>query len=284
MRFASCLAGVVMLLLPLAGCDSTQPTQVEVSLASLEVSAVGSLVVTFDVWDYIIDNDHDGLPDDGVTYLWCEKSPQNLPPRTLPWTFSIAITVIPAGTADRIPMTSDAARSDQYNVALYDNVTELRGGLIPAIPPRFNNGTPPDAVDNVVTIDDQNYRFVQFSERRNPSVNYDVMHALINPLAEDMGSDPTELGDGICSVGNPGESRIDDLAFPYTLSLNKGDTLIFEARIADDPPAGTGLSEVTAPPGLDPSAIRIDMTVDGREVSVLGVSSGVAVSFSYTAR
>jgi hypothetical protein len=267
---------------------------VEISLASLEVSAVNSQVVGFAVWDYIIDNDFDGQPDDGQTYLWCERVLERSPlppipisyisPTTLPWTFSVSITAIPAGTSERIAITSDDARNEQYNVALYDEDTVIPGGATPPLPPRFTNGTPPDAVDRVVTIGTENYRFVQFTERINPSVNYDVMHAVTNPLVDAMGFDPAVLGEGTCSVGNPGDPRIDDIIMPYTFSLNKGDTVIFEARLGDTPPAGTGLSAVTAPPGLPPTALRVNMTVDGRDVNVQGVSSGDAISFSYTVR
>jgi len=274
----------LVLLAPLVGCDSEQPLQVGDQTAAIEVNAVNAVTRTFDVWEYIEDNNGDFQPDDGNIYLWCESQVQNLNPITLPWLFGVEIAVVRAGQSEREVLTSSAAAALTANVARYDTRTQVLGAT-PQIPPRFNDGVPPDAKDFAIQVGTRTFRIRQNQQRRQPSVNVNVMQAVANPLrtALNIGS-ATTLGTGQCSVGNPGPARIDGVALPYTLTLGKGDTVIVTGRMTKDVPSGLGLAAVTASPGLKPTSISATLTIDGRKVNVQGTSAGESISFSYTAQ
>jgi hypothetical protein len=48
---------------------------VGVSFRAVNGLAPVNIEGTYNIWDMIEDNDLDGLPDDGETYLWCEYLP-----------------------------------------------------------------------------------------------------------------------------------------------------------------------------------------------------------------
>jgi hypothetical protein len=285
MRSATRLGVLVLLPIALVACDSEQPAQVEVSLASINIQAVNASAKSLDVWTMIEDNDGDGFPDDGEKYLWCEgPTVQSLNPNTVPWPFSAQISVIRNGTITKEVITSEAAAEATFNIADYDRQSGQQGGSTPSDPPfacsHDSSGIP--SAGNKCTSTHQlliNGRVFQFSSpRRWPAVRESLMNDTGNPLATLLGSG---FGKGICTVGTPGEARLDSVPLPYTLELNKGDTIIVEARMSTSPLQGSGLSQLLV---LNPSNIAGSLRIDGRRVNVQGQTSGDNVSFSFTLR
>lgn len=276
MRIARRVLACLPLVALVSSCDSSQPTQVGNQTLSFNVRAVNAGTLTFDVWDYIEDNDGDSVADDGVTYLWCEQTASGLSALSVPWTFSVEMTVIRAGQTVAEAVTSTAARSDFANVAQYDTTTVLRG-LTPLTPPRFAG----QISGGVLTVSGRKFRFITGSNRRMPSVSLPVMTQSSSPLATVQGL--TTLGQGVCSKGNPGTSRIDSVPLPYTFDVGPGDTIVFKAVIANEPAPGTALDQVVTA-GLEPSGLSVSVDIEGRPLTPVGSTSGNTISFSYTAR
>ena len=170
MRTAISLCAVLMLGLLVSGCDSTDPEQIETQILTISMNANGSTADTYNVWNMIIDNNADAQPDDGEIYLWCENSfNQTLNPITLPWTFSVQIDLIPAGTTVTLPISSTDATSATYNVANYDTLVRLN----------TQNSKPP------ITLDGNTYKFT--GSRKQPAVNESISFASFNPLSAALG-------------------------------------------------------------------------------------------------
>ena len=68
---------------------------------------------------------------------------------------------------------------------------------------------------------------------------------------------------------------------PWTVVFNKGDTIVFQSRIAEEAQIGVGLREVV---NQAPNSLSATVQVDGRQVSLRGVANGPALSFSFTSR
>jgi len=269
-------------------CDSTQPLQVEEQSLALSFQAVNAITKTFNVWDVFEDNNGDELPDNGMTYLWCETVPpnQNLPPATVPWNFSVRIKILRAGETVAEVLTSTAALSATANVANYDTSAPFLGAT-PAKADRCtvnNNGTACPAGSSPPA---GGSRFRFRNPRRQRGANLTLMTSVASPLFTQVKDDVTPnlgLGQGLCSAGNPGPSSIDGMAPPYTLTIHKGDTVIVEARMSNNAPTGGGLSALLADGGTAPNALSGAMTLDGRAINLRGTTSGRSLSFSYTSR
>ena len=93
-------------------------------------------------------------------------------------------------------------------------------------------------------------------------------------------------GFGLCSVFYPGPAGIDrptGAAYPFPVTLDKGDTVIVGARRANDGPTGLGVVNPPAP-GLA-STFKLDgvaVNVNGTQSSAAG--AGEALTFTYTTR
>ena len=286
MRFARRLAVLPLLVALTASCDSTQPLQLEEQTAQLSFKAVGALTQTFEVWDVFEDNDGDELPDDGQTYVWCENSFATLPPSTVAWNFSVDVQILRAGETVPENVTSDEARSSKGNVAAYDTAAPFlgatqqksdictSGGDQAACPP----GSQPPAGGS-------RYRFR--NPRRQNGANVALAFAEASPLFNEIFDDTTVergLGQGLCSVGNSGPANIDGGPQPLEIVINKGDTVIVKARLANVAPSMSGLNELIGAGGIPPTSLSGTMTLDGRPITLNGTSSGDAISFSYTSR
>ncbi len=271
----------------MVACDSTQPARVEEQTATLTLTAVNGSVLGFVVWQSFEDNDGNLQPDDGEFHPFCDDRQPNGQPvldisaASVPWGFSTEITIIRAGTSNREVITSTDALTPNFNVAEYDTTTNL-----PVIgtkqPVLVCGDVPLQPGEQCDPIEDlRTFRFT--NPRRLPAVNLEVMNAPPSPLFEILQSADSSLGlgDGLCSVGNPGASRLDDQELPYTVVLNKGDTIVFKARISDSLQTGTGLNTVVQ---SFPTALGTTLQIDGRTVAVNGNTAGTAVSFSYTSR
>jgi hypothetical protein len=239
-------------LLAIGGCDKSQPLLVGEQTVAVTFDGVSATTPQYNVWDIFEDNDLDGVPD-GDTYLWCEivvfpfPEDPNLSPISAPWNFSVQISVIKAGTTQEIQITTDAALAVTANLSSYDTASSTK----------FTFNKPPITVDDMGT----QRTFAFANPRKFTPLHRDVVQATFNPLsAIDPVTYPYQ--EGLCSLQDAGDSHIDDQGNPYSLPLDKGDTVIVRARRGAIPP------EFITPPEFVPvyttePAIDASMTLDG---------------------
>jgi hypothetical protein len=112
------------------------------------------------------------------------------------------------------------------------------------------------------------------------------MASTSNPLSTLDPATYGTKGKGLCSVfypGPPGLDRDAGAAYPFPITLHKGDTVTVGARRAVDGPEGL---DIQNPPG---PSISATFTLDGTGVNVRGTTSsepgpGEGFTFSYTTR
>ena len=144
----------VLAALAAASCDSDQPLQLGEQNGRLEIIAGGAETEDFHTWILTEDSDGDGLPDDidgdgeADRTLWCEIvkttsgtiSPGN--PISVPWTYSLRVSVIPAGETTAQLLTSEEAQQDTFNKAPYDTLESSHvESAPPSIPVTHARGT-----------------------------------------------------------------------------------------------------------------------------------------------
>jgi hypothetical protein len=288
MRTFRTLCGVILLLIPVVGCETTQPEQVESQVVDLLFSATGvpkfaggQGLRTFATWVMFEDADGDPSTDDPVNgqyYLWCEWPNPRLPefaPMSVPWTYTLQISVLRAGQTEPEVITSvDALHGgEDINLTAYDTTVVTSAQFIQHKDP--------------ITEDGRLFRFVddQSMRRQLSQGNREVASAVLNPLTE-LRPDLYWLGSGLCTDVIPpeaGPTVVDGQPDAYQLTLQKGDTLIVEARRGVDAPVY--LETNGTEPGL-----QVDVFLDGRSVtSVNGgrfsaASPGAPLKFSLTPR
>jgi hypothetical protein len=253
-----------LLLVFAGGCDSIAPLQIEEQSYLLEVIGTGAGYVpvywVYDVWE-------EGV---GETSLFCiTPTPPNattVRTNSVPWEYSLQIEILRAGEIEKETISDPASLSVTANLTNYDTI---------AYP-----GSPVPAQDPIVVGDPPNTRTFLFSNgRRMSAANEQVMRATSNPLST-LDPDTYGLGDGLCSNAYPGPSLLDGGPPPKTIVLNKGDTVIVNARRADEPRLGV----YYLPSG---AAIRGELTLNGQRVNVIGdytsdKDPGAGFSFSFT--
>jgi hypothetical protein len=278
---------LVWLLVPCLGCDSTEPDQDPSQVLTIEIfatAAIGETVLasTFDVWTLIEDSDSNGSDDDGVTHLWCQNIDDDdtvsliTVPR-IPWRFAFKASIVRAGEKTPVVVSAPASFEDAIaNTALYD--TTSPDGSLGAQP--IVAGV--QVSDNQFVLGSRTFKFL--NRRTLSAANRSVMAATSNPLADILGA---PLGQGLCSLSFPGEPQIDGRPQPFTVELNKGDSLIIEARKAlqEDMPAEFSLVLRGQQPDLAATVL-----VDGRPfqnfqgTTAASRTPGDGFSFTYTAR
>lgn len=282
MRTISRVACVLVLALVILSCDTTQPLMLDQQGFQLNVRATGTIVRLMDVYIGFEDNDGDGQPD-GDSFLFCLwRSPRHpttgdpLPgidtrgPTSVPWWYYIEISRLPAGATESELVVSDEAVTDAVsNLTDYDQTGPIFGPVDPLDP---------------ITIDGRTFKFTNgiiLTEARE-----DIMASTSNPVST---LDPAEYGikgEGLCSdfyPGPPGIDRLAGVAYPFPISLEKGDTILVGARRGEVGPPGLGVQNPPAP------ALASTFTLDGIAVNVRGTLAsrpgpGEAFSFSYTTR
>ncbi len=278
MRFAARLAGVLLLLAGLAGCDKAQIAQLQSQVATITIEAVGTDAELLNVWDVFEDADLDGVSDDGMTYLFCEAVPVPvgfppiMVPASPPWNHSIRVSILRADATAFEDITDPMYLTPANNLTPYDDVV-LFGNLV--------------AKPNPFPFQTSFFRFT--NPRQMTTVSREVVLATSNPLTS---LSPATFGYkfGLCSVAaDPGPARLAGAPAPFVFDLGKGETLRIEARKATQPP--TGLADPSGNPltFIEPTLIG-RLTIDGVPITDVGGSAsssaqvGDGFSFFYSSR
>jgi len=293
----SLVGGVLFLALAASGCDTRQPLQLSSQEIEVFFTAVNAVGDNYNVWDMIEDSDFDGLPDDGVTYLWCELltgPADSSRPVSVPWNHSIEISVIRSGTFERERLTSNQGLQLDSSVSAYDTTPQLfnltpdkadytalrcAGGLNNA-QPCVDDFSCPIGGGGFATCASR--RFVFSNPRRETALTRAVISATSN-LLFDLNPPLTAplAPPGVCSTFDPGPESVDSSPAPFTVTLGKGDTILVNARISPTTPMGVNLSTV---PSLSGQMLVDGLPVVPRGNETSSITSGTGISFSYTSQ
>ncbi len=314
MRRVACL-GLLLLGAALApACDSDSPLQVGAQEFELFISAPSALVPRLSVWEFGEDLDGDGAPDDvdgdGEVdlNLWCEPFAEidGAPPpsaTSMPWSFFAKVEILRAGQTVREDLTSTAAAESPINLAGYDTSSDSGSIINPDIfvshPAGQCSDNPSIACDpnlgggycglfeagtscNAIAGPAVDRRFV-FRNAENPAIPFQTLLSQANRrvLAQTTHFLFELTGDteGLCPGVDLGDPSIDGLPQPFTVTLNKGDTIIVTVGKSDIPPS---VGYITEP------NITAQLLLDGAGVTINGTSSTNSsrnnFSFNFTTR
>lgn len=291
MRSIGGLVCLSLLVVGLVGCDTEQPLQAGAQEATLTFSSPGVLggtssqvlIRSYVVWRGFEDNNGDSQPD-GDEFRFCQtfssnSAPAHVDPASVPWSFTIDVSVIRAGTTspERITSSGSLAFNPALNLTRYDTVVQSSFVICPTGWTNLGSSCTRTVMDGGTP---RTFRLRTPSQLMSP-FNEIVMRATSNPLTT---IDPATfgLGAGLCSAGFPGDAVIDGEAPPFTLSLESGDTVIIEARQSPTGPSGLNFA------GQRPSLISA-FSINGVAPNVTGtVATQPGVSdtlrFTYTVR
>ena len=253
--------GLLLLLAVAGGCDTIAPLQIEEQTYELQI--VGTSVGPIPVYQ-IYDMYEEGV---GDYFLFCETAPGlQFTPSSAPWNFSVQIEILRAGETEPEIITSGGALDPDMNLTLYDQNPAIIGGLADK--------------DSITIGMAPNTRTFHFENPRRLTVaSEEVMMATTNPLSDAVPA-TYGLGAGLCSNAYPGPANIDGMPQPMSILLNKGDTVLVQARKSDISPTGVWYLPNEA-------AIQGNLLLDGNNVSVRGErrserDTGAGFSFSFT--
>lgn len=268
--------GVLLVLSVLTvACDTTQPLGSGPATYEVQFSAVnvigftgGEGIRSFRVWEMI--EDGGGVPE---LYSFClpllVDDLSHINPGSVPWTFTVQVSVIHAGSTEETVITSASALTDDPSINLtgYDKSEQtLIGGAIQM---------PVTIIDNGKT---RTFRF------RNPlklsQAHERVARSISNPLS-DFDSGTYGIGNGLCSLTDPGPAVTDGQS-PFSFELSAGDTVIVRSLRGALPPMGINTNGREA-------QLSGALTRSGAGISVIGTVTGDPItgsgfSFSFTAR
>jgi len=282
MRIRARLAVLACLAIVTLGCTTEQPQQIGEQVAQVSFTTNAG-VFQYDVWERYVDADLDGVPDqfdpqgrliDPPVQVQCLQvvdsagTPQTASSSSVPWRHSLEILLLKKGETEPVTVTSLDALDSLFNVTPYDD-TRFSGQARPPC-------TPPEVCTQLGRVTGAS-RLVMESRYEDlgrvyttPGPNPIEIDGLFRCPGSPGGGDP-RLGGTLDNPGSP----------PFSLTLEKGDTIIVRARKALF--AQNGLETASAP------RLSGRLTVGGRNVDVAGNSSsttdpGTGVSFSYTVR
>jgi hypothetical protein len=257
MRGARQVISLALLAVFAGACDTTQPLQLDEQTFVLTMRGLGTTIPVYNVYDMFRDNDGDGVADDvdgdgdGDFWLWCKDANAVVQASSVPYGFTIEVTILREGETVREFVTSLAATEDfTVNVTSYDTVIPNLPGVPNAEPPIVSAGN--------------TYKFE--NGRRRSAADEAVAAATSNPVSD---VDPSHgIGNGQCSLVFYGPARIDTVdgpASPLTFTLRKGDTVTVKAiRATTSFPNGA--------PIISPENVGLvaSLTNEGRPVTVTG--------------
>ncbi len=257
MRGARQVISLALLGIFAGACDTTQPLQLNEQTFVLTMRALGASVPVYNVFDMFRDNDGDDVADDvdgdgeGDFWLWCKDAGATVQASSVPFGFTIEVTILRDGETVREFVTSLAATEDEtVNVTSYDT-------LIPNLP-GIPNPEPP------IVSDGNTYKFE--NGRRRTAADAAVAAATSNPVSDvDLSHG---IGNGRCSLVFYGPARIDTVdgpEYPLTFTLRKGDTVTVKAIRAT-----TSFQDGVPMSGAASVALVAGLTNEGRAVVVNG--------------
>ncbi len=264
MRQMICLAVLVLGLISISGCETTQPQQIGSQTLQIEIEAGNAAVNVFDVWEQYFDINNDGIPDetdpDGnilspPLQTVCRRGfdpfgNEVIAVQNTPWNYSVEISIIRAGTTVTQRLTTTEALTATFNMTPYSE-TSILGAQQP------NEDCPPLAICNLIGRFAATHRIV------------------IDSTHPDCPGSPV-LGDPRMSgtLENP-------LPPPFTIEVEKGDTVLVKARKSFSPPEGVEINnaEPTLQGSLFLGGARI-LNLSGTSVSP--PEQGAGISFSFT--
>lgn len=229
------------------GCDSTQPSHSSAHVASLTINASADVLL----WDcYEVWTDQSNPPDgnpDRFENSFCELSTEP-GQRSIPWNYSLRITVIRAGTTTEEVVTS---------------VSGVVGSSI----------QPDDRVDDFISLTDYDIR-VSAAAPKPPLDNiYYLNGQRVGP------GSPVYLNANTFSLGTP---NILTASPAFVFDVTSGDTIVVRARKQSLSQMAQFL-----PQDPDPNLLLVaTMSVDGSEVvpagsSASGKEDGSGFTFSF---
>lgn len=129
------LAALGLVFVTAVSCDTEQPTAQGARTAGIQFVARAPVANMQDLWDRYRDLNNNGQLDSGEPFrgVLCEpiglEVPEDAP---VPWTFSVEISVIRAGTVTPILVTAPVARADFRSTTVDDQRVIL--GVTPELP------------------------------------------------------------------------------------------------------------------------------------------------------
>jgi hypothetical protein len=274
------LAVLACLVIAMPGCDTEQPQQIGAQVAQVSFSTNAG-AFQYDVWERYVDADLDGVPDQfdpqgrpivPPVQVQCLQVvdrvgiPEIASANSVPWTHSLEILLLKVGETQPVTVSTIDALDEFFNRTPYD---DFRAPVQPRPP-----CTAPEVCTPLGRWSGAS-RIVMESRYEDLARLYTPQNGI--PIAG-LFRCPGSPGGGDArldgTIDNPGTP-------PFSLTLEKGDTIIVRARKALL--AQNGLETASAP------RLSGRLTVGGRIVTPAGTSSstdgpGAGVSFSYTVR
>ncbi len=172
---------------------------------------------TLDVWDAVVDLDGNGVPEQRI---WCQQVDAPVAYFAYPMEFSVEIDRVAAGSS-KVERLTDA----RYSANLQ------------SITPPYPNGTPIAPLEQAVDVPDprnpsQTIRLALTNGRRLTTGSLDYLLRLKIPRSL-MNSQCPE--DTLDNSSNIGAAEIAGKTPPFTIRVNRGDTVIVKARKSPDP-------------------------------------------------
>ena len=262
-------------------CDTTQPLQLDEQTFQLTFAAVGAQSFNFNVYDGFEDANGDAQPDDtngdGTPdlFLHClTRNPDSLNshlsnPASIPWGYTVSISILRAGETVPELVTSTASATDPgFSVTTYDTSNAPLGAVPPAPSP--------------VTVQGRTFQFR--NGRILSQTRREVVAQTTSPLIELDPGTYGAVGSGRCSSFDPGPAIVDrgtSSVYPRQIVLGKGDTVTIQAFVSPIPTPGIIVRNPLSAPSLSSS-----FTLNGQPMVVRGeiaeTSRGSGLRFSYT--
>jgi hypothetical protein len=125
------------------GCESTQPSSDPIQTAHVSFQTSGK-VDQYDCWEVWEDTDFDNLPDTNTFNVSCLQLQGKVASENIPWRYSIAITLLPAGQVEEQIVATSIFPGDNIDdfVSLtpYDQRVETSGTRAAEPPLYYLNG------------------------------------------------------------------------------------------------------------------------------------------------
>jgi hypothetical protein len=269
MRQVICLAALLIWFTLLTSCDSTQPQEVGEQFMQIEIAAGNATIQVYDVWEQYYDMNGDGIPDETdpggnlletPVEIACRKATSPTGTNIIAsgftaWNYALEISIIRAGTTEVERLTTAEALLSSFNMTEYATIT-IAGMQQPGLDcPNF-------AVCNPIGRLPGTHRIVIDSTYQGPFTD------LVCPGSPGLGQ--ARMGG---TAGNPGP-------VPFSLTVEKGDTVLVDARKNFSAPEGIILlSEPTLQGTLFLGGLQIQ-NLNGTSVSVAEPRAGISFSFT----